>query len=95
MTLLFQNEKSSGTVEIIDGASLDVKDKNVLVIEDIIDTGRTMKKLLNTLTSYNPKQVRVASLLLKRGTSLTGYKPDCKVTFNLFLYFVLPFSCYF
>ncbi|KAK2727492.1 hypoxanthine-guanine phosphoribosyltransferase-like [Artemia franciscana] len=72
----YVNEKSSGTVEIIDGASLDVKDKNVLVIEDIIDTGRTMKKLLNTLTSYNPKQVRVASLLLKRGTSLTGYKPD-------------------
>ena len=39
--------------------------KNVIIFEDIIDTGRTMTKLLNTLSKYNPKSVRVATLLRK------------------------------
>jgi len=49
---------------------------NVLVVEDIIDTGRTMSKLLNTLDKFEPKSVKVASLLLKRRPDSTGYRPD-------------------
>lgn len=60
-----------------------VKGKNVLVVEDIIDTGRTMKKLLGLLEEYHPKCVKVASLLLKRQPASNGYIPECKLYFTL------------
>ena len=56
-----------------------VKGKNVLVVEDIIDTGRTMKKLLGLLEEFQPKCVKVASLLLKRQPDSNGYIPECTV----------------
>lgn len=37
--------------------------QNVLIVEDIIDTGRTMQKLLSLLKKHKPKSVRVARLL--------------------------------
>ncbi|KAK8734666.1 hypothetical protein OTU49_005923 [Cherax quadricarinatus] len=50
--------------------------RNVLVVEDIIDTGKTMEKLLAILKNHQPKSVRVASLLVKRKSDSTGYRPD-------------------
>ena len=59
--------RSTGDVEIIGMDDLAVlKGKNVLIVEDIIDTGRTMKQLLATLSKYEPKSVTVACLLRKR-----------------------------
>ena len=40
--------------------------RNVLIVEDIIDTGKTMSKLLFTLNKFSPKSVKVACLLRKR-----------------------------
>jgi hypoxanthine phosphoribosyltransferase len=48
----------------------------VLIVEDIIDTGRTMVKLLNKLNEFSPKSVRVTSLLLKKTPRSNGYIPD-------------------
>ena len=50
--------------------------KNLLIVEDIVDTGRTMKKLLSTIAKYNPKSVKVACLLRKRTPLSSGYIPD-------------------
>ncbi|NWT38842.1 HPRT phosphoribosyltransferase, partial [Rissa tridactyla] len=44
--------------------------------QDIIDTGKTMKTLLSLLKQYNPKMVKVASLLVKRTPRSVGYRPD-------------------
>uniref|UniRef100_T1JKX5 Phosphoribosyltransferase domain-containing protein n=1 Tax=Strigamia maritima TaxID=126957 RepID=T1JKX5_STRMM len=67
----------SGPIKVIGGDNLDgLRDRNVLVVEDIIDTGRTMEKLLLLLNNYNPRTVRVASLLVKRTAKSSGYKPD-------------------
>ena len=74
---LFKNTESSGEVQIIGGDDMSsIKGKNVLIVEDIIDTGRTMVKLLNVLSKYEPKSVRVCSLLLKRTPLSNGYQPD-------------------
>ena len=43
-----------------------IRGKHILIVEDIIDTGRTMKKLLNTLAKLEPKSVTVACLVRKR-----------------------------
>ncbi|VFV39258.1 hypoxanthine-guanine phosphoribosyltransferase [Lynx pardinus] len=50
--------------------------KNVLIVEDIIDTGKTMQTLLSMVKQHNPKMVKVARLLVKRTPRSVGYKPD-------------------
>eukprot|EP00088_Acartia_fossae_P045126 TRINITY_DN4831_c1_g1_i2.p1 TRINITY_DN4831_c1_g1~~TRINITY_DN4831_c1_g1_i2.p1 ORF type:complete len:224 (+),score=47.33 TRINITY_DN4831_c1_g1_i2:31-702(+) len=73
----YENDQSSGEIKIIGLDNLDsLQGKNVLIVEDIIDTGRTMKKLLNTLKKYEPKSVKVACLLRKRTPLSSGYIPD-------------------
>ncbi|KAK4327239.1 hypothetical protein Pmani_002295 [Petrolisthes manimaculis] len=73
----YENEDSTGEIKVIGGDSLtNLKGCNVLVVEDIIDTGRTMTKLLDILNQHQPKSVKVASLLVKRRPDSTGYKPD-------------------
>ncbi|XP_057574955.1 hypoxanthine-guanine phosphoribosyltransferase [Hippopotamus amphibius kiboko] len=49
---------------------------NVLIVEDIIDTGKTMQTLLSLVKQHNPKMVKVASLLVKRTPRSVGYRPD-------------------
>lgn len=46
-----------------------------MIVEDIVDTGRTIVKLLNTLNKFEPKAVRVCSLLTKRTSKSNGYIP--------------------
>lgn len=73
----YENTESAGEVQIIGGDDLSrIAGKNVLIVEDIIDTGKTMVKLLNVLNKYNPNSIRVCSLLLKRTPKSNGYKPD-------------------
>jgi hypoxanthine phosphoribosyltransferase len=68
--------RSTGDVQIIGMDDLGVlKGKNVLIVEDIIDTGRTMKQLLATLNRHEPKSVNVACLLRKRTPLSDGYAP--------------------
>ncbi|KAK3589615.1 hypothetical protein CHS0354_043075 [Potamilus streckersoni] len=57
----YVNDQSLDTVEVIGGDNLNnLAGKNVLVVEDIIDTGKTMKTLLTLLNSVKPKCVKVA-----------------------------------
>jgi len=73
----YENDKSSGEINIIGLDRMDsLTGKNVLIVEDIIDTGRTMTKLLNTISKYSPKSVKVACLLRKRTHLSSGYIPD-------------------
>uniref|UniRef100_T2MHI0 Hypoxanthine phosphoribosyltransferase n=1 Tax=Hydra vulgaris TaxID=6087 RepID=T2MHI0_HYDVU len=72
----YTNEES-GELKIMGVDALEsLKGKNVLIVEDIVDTGNTMQQLLKTLDVYQPKSVKVASLLLKRRPDSTGYIPD-------------------
>lgn len=73
----YHNTQSTNEVHIIGGDDLSrISGKNVLIVEDIIDTGRTMVKLLDVLQKYTPKSVKVCSLLVKRTPESNGYQPD-------------------
>ncbi|CAH8855698.1 unnamed protein product [Trichobilharzia szidati] len=52
------------------------KDKDILVVEDIVDTGRTMRKLMSHLQSFSTRSVKVATLLVKRKPDGITYRPD-------------------
>ena len=57
--------KSSGVVKIIKDLDEEITGKNVLVVEDIIDSGRTLSYLLSYLKKRNPKSLKLCTLLDK------------------------------
>ena len=57
--------KSSGVIKIIKDLDEEIEGKNVLVVEDIIDSGRTLHYLLGYLNSKNPKTLKLCTLLDK------------------------------
>ena len=59
--------KSSGVVRILKDLDEGIEGRHVLVIEDILDTGLTLKYLLKNLASRSPKSLEVCTLLSKEG----------------------------
>lgn len=57
--------ESSGVVRIIKDLDFEIENKDVLIIEDIIDSGITLKYLIKYLKSKNPNSVEIACLLNK------------------------------
>lgn len=57
--------KSSGVVKIIKDLDEPIQDKNVLIVEDIIDSGRTLSYLKKILSERKPKSLKLCTLLNK------------------------------
>jgi len=57
--------KSSGVVRIIKDLEREIEGKDILIVEDIVDTGLTLSYLIENLKTRNPNSVRVCSLLDK------------------------------
>lgn len=58
---------SSGRTTTLLGLDIDLKNRHVVIVEDIVDTGRTMYSLLDHLRQMGPASIRVATLILKPG----------------------------
>lgn len=59
------SSESSGIVKIIKDLDFEVKGKHVLIVEDIIDSGVTLKYLMKYLSARNPESLEIACLLNK------------------------------
>ena len=59
--------KSSGVVRILKDLDEDIEGRHVLVVEDVLDTGLTLKYLLKNLATRNPASLEVVTLLSKTG----------------------------
>ena len=59
--------RSSGVVRIVKDLDLDLTDRHVLIVEDIIDSGLTLQYLRKNLMARGPLSVEVCALLLKEG----------------------------
>ena len=60
-----KDTKSSGVVKIVKDLDDSIKDKDVLVVEDIVDSGRTLSYLMEMLRDRGPKSLRLCTLLDK------------------------------
>ncbi|MDO4157136.1 MAG: hypoxanthine phosphoribosyltransferase [Oscillospiraceae bacterium] len=67
---------SSGTVEIVMDLKQDISQYHVLIIEDIIDTGRTLHDILQLLKARNPLSLNVITLLDKPDRRVIDLKPN-------------------
>ena len=70
------SSKSSGVVKIVKDLDEPLKDKNVLVVEDIVDSGRTLSYLLKMLGDRGPASVKLCTLLDKPERRVTDVKVD-------------------
>ncbi|XP_023404627.1 LOW QUALITY PROTEIN: phosphoribosyltransferase domain-containing protein 1 [Loxodonta africana] len=73
----YRSDQSMGEMQIMGGHDLSaLAGKNVIIVEDVVETGKTMKALLGSIEKYKPNMVKVASLLVKRNSRKDGFKPD-------------------
>lgn len=68
--------ESSGDVKILKDIDSSIKGKNVLIVEDIVDTGRTMQKLLGMLKTREPASLKICTLLDKPSRRVCDVKVD-------------------
>lgn len=61
----YQGTKSSGSIKELIGWNEDIRGKSVIVIEDIVDTGHTLERIMGELTIRNAKEIRIATMFLK------------------------------
>ena len=47
------------------GLNVDIKNRDVIILEDIVDTGNTLEKLMITLKKHAPSSIKIATLLFK------------------------------
>lgn len=67
--------KSSGVVRILKDLSSEIEGRHVIVAEDVLDSGLTLKYLLKSLSSRHPASLKVATLLRKKPQAQV--KIDC------------------
>jgi hypoxanthine phosphoribosyltransferase len=72
--------KSTGVVKIVKDLDSPIEGKNVIIIEDIVDSGTTLNYLKNYLLSMNPKSVKICALLDKPA----GRNADIKIDYTGF-----------
>lgn len=61
----YSGTETTGVVKELIGLNENIEGRSVVVVEDIVDTGITMKNLVETLKKKNPKQIKVATFLQK------------------------------
>jgi hypoxanthine phosphoribosyltransferase len=61
----YHGTTSSGTVKRLIGINEVLKDKTVVIIEDIIDTGNTIESIIKQIKGFRPRQIFVATMLVK------------------------------
>ena len=68
--------RSSGVVKIVKGIDIELEDYDVLLVEDILDSGRTLSYVCDMLRTRHPASIRVATLLDKPERRVVDLKAD-------------------
>ena len=73
----YQGLNTTGKVSELVGLKESITDRDIIVVEDIVDTGNTLEKLFEVLQKENPRSIKVATLLLKP----SAYKKDYPIDY--------------
>jgi hypoxanthine phosphoribosyltransferase len=68
--------QTSGDVKILCDLQTDIQGKDVLIVEDIVDSGLTLKYLYHHLNKQRPGSIKICALIDKTGRRQTDLKPD-------------------
>lgn len=72
----YNGTASSGNVKSLIGLKENISGRDIIVVEDIVDTGDTMKYLLSELQKHQPNSIKLATFLFKPSALKHNLKPD-------------------
>lgn len=72
----YQGTNTEGSIKEVQGLIEDIKDRHVIIVEDIIDTGHTIFHLKRQLLEQRPQTIQIASLLFKPAALQVDIEPD-------------------
>lgn len=72
----YKGTLSSGEVRISIGLDKDIKNRHVIILEDILDTGKTLSVFIPQLQDQHPASLKIAALLHKPEATIHEIKPD-------------------
>ena len=87
----YAGTSSSGVVKITMDLDQDISQYHVVIVEDIIDTGRTLNDVVNMLKQRNPLSLKVVTLLDKPDRRVVDFKADMSL-FTIPDYFVIGYG---
>lgn len=87
----YEGTSTTGNIKEIFGLTESIEGRDVILVEDIIDTGNTIVKLTNDLTAMNPASLHIATLLFKPDSLKVEVKPDY-VGFEIPSKFIIGFG---
>ncbi|MBR7161076.1 MAG: hypoxanthine phosphoribosyltransferase [Clostridia bacterium] len=87
----FEGTVSSGKVTVTMDINQDISNYHVIIVEDIIDTGRTLKQVCEMLKSRNPLSLKVVTLLDKPDRRVVDFKADMAL-FTIPDFFVIGYG---
>ncbi|MCK4922917.1 MAG: hypoxanthine phosphoribosyltransferase [Bacteroidales bacterium] len=73
----YQGTTSTGAVKQLIGLNQDIKDQHIVILEDIVDTGITLETIMRQLSGYQPKSIKIVTLLFKP----EAYQKDVKIDY--------------
>ena len=87
----YQGTGSTNRIKQLVGLNQDIQGMDIVILEDIIDTGITLETIIRELNQYKPASIRTACLLFKPGENKKEVKPDY-VGFKIDNKFVIGFG---
>jgi hypoxanthine phosphoribosyltransferase len=72
----YRGTHSTGIIRQLIGMNEDITGRTVVVLEDIVDSGSTIENVINQLKDMQPKEIKIASLLLKPGALVKSVPLD-------------------
>lgn len=87
----YEGLTSSGSMDFVLGLAEDVQGKNIIVIEDIVDTGKTLTAFMREIGARSPASAKIATLLSKPEARTCPIEPDY-VAFSIENRFVVGYG---
>ncbi len=87
----YSGTSSTGVVKITMDLDQDISNYHVIIVEDIIDTGRTLNDVMNMLKARNPLSLKVVTLLDKPSRRIVDFKADLSL-FTIPDHFVIGYG---
>lgn len=87
----YEGTETSGVVKEVIGLHEDIKGRTVIIVEDIVDTGNTIYRLIKDLEAKEPAEIKIATLLFKPDALVRPVKPDY-VGFNIPTKFIIGYG---
>ena len=70
----YKGKKSIGEIVMSKSLDLDIENRSIIIVEDIIDSGMSIEFIYNYLNNFKPKDISIVSLLAKKSISKLNFK---------------------